>query len=139
MGFRFRGRFTINSKALLVKFPPINLWSLPKQLRDFMLIKNDEETIMITDHEKTRQKVESSLGYKSDVVNPYNCYFKDVSNLQAIDVYKVLELFDVKSHAVGHAVKKLLVAGSRGAKDEKQDIQEAIASLKRHLEILEGK
>ena len=139
MGFRFCRWLEINSKALLVIFPPINLWSLPKQLKDYMLIKTNEETIMITDHEKTRQKVESSLGYKPEVVNPYNRYFKDVSNLKAIDVYKVLELFEVKSHAIGHAVKKLLAAGSRGAKDEKQDIQEAIASLKRHLEILEGK
>ena len=104
-----------------------------------LMSQENLENIIVSDHQKTRQKVESLLGYKPDDANPYNRYFKDVSNLQAIDVYKVLELFEVKSHAVGHAIKKLLVAGSRGAKDEKQDIEEAIASLKRHLEILEGK
>ncbi len=70
---------------------------------------------------------------------PFGRYFKDVSNLNAIDVYKVLELFGVKSHALGHAVKKILVAGARGGKDEAQDIREAIAALERHLEILGGK
>lgn len=70
---------------------------------------------------------------------PFGRYFKDVSNLNAIDVYKVLELFGVKSHALGHAVKKILVAGARGGKDEAQDIREAIAALERHLEILDGK
>ena len=70
---------------------------------------------------------------------PFGRYFKDVSNLQSIDIYKVLELFGVKSHAVGHAVKKLLVAGARGGKDERQDVQEAIAALQRHLEMLNDK
>ena len=74
-----------------------------------------------------------------DYNRQFGRYYKDVSNLRAIDVYKVLELFDVKSHAVGHAVKKLLVAGARGGKDERQDVQEAIAALQRHLEMLEEK
>ena len=34
-----------------------------------------------------------------------------------------------------HAVKKLLCAGQRGAKGQKQDVQEAIASLMRYLEM----
>ena len=44
-------------------------------------------------------------------------YFKDVSSLKAVDVYRVLELFDVSSPAIQHAVKKLLCAGGRGHKD----------------------
>lgn len=62
-------------------------------------------------------------------------YKKDVSNLKIIDVYRTLELFEVKSHAVGHAIKKLLLAGERGAKDYEQDIQEAIDSLNRELQM----
>jgi len=59
-------------------------------------------------------------------------YFKDVSNLETIDVYRVLELFNVANPCVQHAVKKLLVAGGRGAgKDMGKDIQEAIDSLQR--------
>ena len=68
--------------------------------------------------------------------NGFNHYFKDVSNLQNVDVYRVLELFNVVSPSIQHAVKKLLVAGGRGAgKDITQDIQEAIASLERWKEM----
>ena len=93
-----------------------------------------EEQEKISDHAKAMQQA-SGEAYNRE----FNRYFKDVSNLNAIDVYKVLELFGVRSHAIGHAIKKLLVAGARGAKDEKQDVSEAIAALKRHLEMLEGK
>lgn len=63
-------------------------------------------------------------------------YKKDVSRLNVIDVYRVLELYSVESHAVGHAIKKLLCCGQRGAKGRKQDIQEAIDSLNRELEMV---
>lgn len=62
-------------------------------------------------------------------------YKKDVLHLTTLDIYRVLELFEVRSHAVGHAVKKLLMAGNRGAKDYEQDIQEAIDSLNRELQM----
>ena len=65
----------------------------------------------------------------------HRVYKKDVSHLDSIDVYRVLELFNVQSHAVGHAIKKLLCSGGRGAKDEAQDIQEAIDSLIRYQEM----
>lgn len=63
-------------------------------------------------------------------------YFKDVSNLSSIDVYRVLLLFSVTDPCIQHAAKKLLVAGGRGAgKDISRDIQEAIDSLVRWQEI----
>lgn len=65
----------------------------------------------------------------------HRVYKKDVSHLDSIDVYRVLELFNVQSHAVGHAIKKLLCSGDRGTKDEAQDIQEAIDSLVRYQEM----
>ena len=65
----------------------------------------------------------------------HNHYFKDVSNLKFIDVYRVLDLFGVSNPCLQHAIKKLLCAGQRGAKDKKQDVQEAIASLLRYLEM----
>ena len=59
-------------------------------------------------------------------------YFKDVSKLETVDVYRVLLLFGVTDPCVQHAIKKLLVAGGRGAgKDVHRDIQEAIDSLER--------
>lgn len=66
----------------------------------------------------------------------HNHYFKDVSKLQDVDVYRVLRLFGVTDQALGHAIKKLLVAGGRGAgKDIRQDVQEAIDTLQRWVEI----
>lgn len=65
----------------------------------------------------------------------HNHYFKDVSNLKFIDIYRVLLLFCVTDPCLQHATKKLLCAGNRGVKDELKDVQEAIASLTRYLEI----
>ena len=56
-------------------------------------------------------------------------YFKDVSGLQRLDVYRVIELFNVPAGPIDHAVKKLLCAGNRGHKDLDRDIQDAIDSL----------
>lgn len=63
-------------------------------------------------------------------------YHKDVQHLQTIDVYRVLALFNVTNPCIQHAVKKLLVAGGRGAgKDIGKDVQEAIDSLERFKEM----
>ncbi len=62
-------------------------------------------------------------------------YFKDVEKLKSVDVYRVLLLFGVTDPCLQHAIKKLLCAGNRGVKDELKDVQEAIASLTRYLEI----
>lgn len=58
-------------------------------------------------------------------------YFKDVRHLDVIDVYRVLDLFQVTDPCLQHAIKKLLVAGGRGHKDPAKDIQEAIDTLTR--------
>jgi hypothetical protein len=65
----------------------------------------------------------------------YNHYFKDVRHIDGIDVYRVLELFNVTDPCLQHAVKKLLCAGKRGAKDEEQDVQEAIDTLERYQDM----
>lgn len=65
-------------------------------------------------------------------------YFKPVGHLTHVDVYRVLALFGVVDPCLQHAVKKLLVAGGRGAgKDIRQDVQEAIDSLARWQEMRE--
>ena len=68
-------------------------------------------------------------GEKSEVAHGH--YKKNVVHLSTIDVYRVLELFGVTHPALQHAVKKLLVAGGRGAKPVAQDVKEAIDSLNR--------
>lgn len=67
----------------------------------------------------------------------YSHYKKDVAHLESIDVYRILELYNVTDPCVQHEVKKLLCAGNRGAKTEEQDIIEARDTLNRKLEIIE--
>lgn len=65
-------------------------------------------------------------------------YFKGVEHLMSIDVYRILTLFNVTDPALQHAVKKLLVAGGRGAgKNVEQDVHEAIDACTRFLEMRE--
>lgn len=65
----------------------------------------------------------------------HNHYFKDVTLIDFVDVYRVLKLFDVVDPAIAHATKKLLVAGGRGVKDIDKDVKEAIDTLLRWQEI----
>lgn len=68
-------------------------------------------------------------------MNLHTHYFKDVSKLGTIDVYRVLKLFNVTDPAIQHATKKLLCAGVRGQKDTYRDVQEAIDTLERWKEM----
>lgn len=62
-------------------------------------------------------------------------YFKPCP-FDAVDVYRVLNLFAVTDPCLQHAIKKLLVAGGRGGgKDISRDIQEAIDTLDRWKEM----
>lgn len=64
-------------------------------------------------------------------------YFKDVSHLKEVDVYRVLKLFEVTDPCLQHAIKKLLVAGGRGAgKDLERDLREAVDSINRALQMI---
>ena len=65
----------------------------------------------------------------------YPHYFKDVSDVEAIDLYHVARLYDITDPALFHAFKKIACAGKRGAKDRAQDVQEAIDALKRWREL----
>jgi hypothetical protein len=63
-------------------------------------------------------------------------YYKDVSHLQKVDVYRILELYNVTNPCIQHAVKKLLCAGGRGSKDFERDLREAIDSITRALDMI---
>lgn len=79
-----------------------------------------------------------SSALKAAGIGPYGKYFRDVSNLTKIDVYRVLQLFGVTDQAVGHAIKKLLLSGVRtGGKTFEQDISEAMDTLARRKAMLE--
>ena len=68
----------------------------------------------------------------------HNHYFADVSDLDYIDLYEVCERFGINdaSGCTQHATKKIIFAGKRGAKDQIQDINEAITTLERLKEII---
>lgn len=63
----------------------------------------------------------------------YGC-INTKSNIE-VDVYNVLDAFNVKNSAIVHAAKKLLCAGIRGKADTLQDLKEAQDALSRAIEI----
>jgi hypothetical protein len=52
-----------------------------------------------------------------------------------VDVYAVLDAFDVGCPATAHAVKKLLFPGIRGGKDRLQDLTEARDAIDRAIQM----
>ena len=64
-----------------------------------------------------------------------NPYIVDISKDNKLDIYRILKLYEVNDPCLQHAIKKLLCAGKRGVKNQTQDINEAILSLKRLLEM----
>lgn len=72
---------------------------------------------------------------KTPARRKYGHYFRDVRHLRGLDIYRFLRLFEVIDPCLQHAIKKLVCAGRRGAKDSRKDIQEAIDSLQRWLEM----
>ena len=48
-----------------------------------------------------------------------------------IDVYDVINGFNITDAATQHAVKKILMCGARGHKDKEQDLMEIISALSR--------
>jgi hypothetical protein len=72
------------------------------------------------------------------VENKYQRIVTDaIGRCAHIDVYDVLAAFGVTCPARQHAIKKLLCAGQRGAKDELVDVVEARASIERALDLLQ--
>jgi hypothetical protein len=85
--------------------------------------------------ERTRLRFKPALVNLSE--RKHSHYFKKCP-YDAVDVYRVLKLFGVTDPAIAHAVKKLLVAGGRGAgKDITQDVQEAIDTCERWKDMRE--
>lgn len=77
------------------------------------------------------QGVRETLG----VALPTNKYQRTIKGI-TVDVYDVLAAFDVTCQARGHAIKKLLMAGQRGHKDEAQDLREAVQAIERSIELI---
>ena len=65
------------------------------------------------------------------MLNKYNRKIRS----EIVDVYDILQAYEISNHAVAHAVKKLLMPGDRGYKNIIQDLEEAKFSIKRAIEI----
>lgn len=78
---------------------------------------------------------------ETDLGNKYHRYIQglDGEYIGIVDVYCVLDAYDISNSAIQHAVKKLLCAGLRGHKDRIQDLKEAIVSVERALTLETGK
>jgi hypothetical protein len=63
--------------------------------------------------------------------NKYQVSCKEIT----IDVYDVLNAFNVQNPAIQHAIKKLLKGGERGVKSKVQDYTEAIESINRAIDL----
>ena len=103
--------------------------------RMICIINTNQLDKAITDY---LMSLQSEASKQSNAVL-YPHYFKDVSHLTEVDVYRVCQLFGVNdvSGAKHHAIKKLLVSGNRGAKDNLQDVIEARNTLNRLITLME--
>lgn len=106
----------------------------PKNLDD----KQREKIKMVNDFinshlddEKTGGETQISSNKKT------NKYLRPIktSNEGLIDIYDVLEIFEVKCPARQHAIKKLLCAGMRGKGDTLQDLEETAGAVQRAIEL----
>ena len=116
-------------------------WTHKQDVNQWVVIKtckNDRVTGVMQDgRDYIGSKNDFVFFFEPELKRRHSHYHKDVSNYQTIDVYAVCKIFDVQdpSGCLQHAIKKLLVTGQRGYKDRQTDIQNAIDTLNRLLEL----
>lgn len=69
-------------------------------------------------------------------VRKHSHYFRPCG-YEYIDVYRVIELFNVTDSCLQHIIKKALCAGLRGHKDLRRDKQDIFDTSKRMIEMLD--
>lgn len=62
-------------------------------------------------------------------------YHREIKPGVFVDVYDVLQAFDVRNSALQHVIKKALAAGQRGHKDRATDMAEIVQSAIRAQEL----
>ena len=58
----------------------------------------------------------------------YPHYHKNVAHLKYVDVYRVIELFDVKDHAIGHAIKNCCAVVNAAQKTKHKTCKKQLAA-----------
>lgn len=62
-------------------------------------------------------------------------YNREIKPNVFVDVYDVLQAFNVTNPALQHLIKKALAVGQRGHKDAAEDYQDVIDSAKRAKDL----
>lgn len=65
-----------------------------------------------------------------------NKYEREIKKGVTVDVYDVLNAYRTDSPELDHAIKKLLMSGQRGHKDQVTDLKEAIQAIERKIDRL---
>lgn len=62
-------------------------------------------------------------------------YHREIKPGVWVDVYDVLNAWDVRNSALQHLIKKALAPGQRGHKTREQDLKDILVSAKRAIEL----
>lgn len=127
--------------------PPSNEKSVTPEVRRYQQVycnqRHDTLGYKLLDYERNEMpelhpnfnddtNIENHEG-KKYLRNIYDAVTNEV--IGRVDVYEVLEAFNVTSQPIGHAIKKLLACGQRGKGDAIADLEGAIAAIKRAINI----
>lgn len=85
---------------------------------------------------KHDHRISIDLDHLEKIEEKNNKYARNVKGVD-IDIYDILVAWEVTCPATQHAIKKLLMPGQRGHKDNLKDLQEAKQSVERAIELLE--
>lgn len=97
-------------------------------------IKKPDEWHLIAQRKRVTSINDDRLAQDMGLNPKYNRPCKGVT----IDVYDVLQAFNVTNPALQHLVKKALAVGQRGHKDKMEDLRDILASAQRAIELEEG-
>lgn len=68
-------------------------------------------------------------------MSEHSKYHREIKPGVFVDVYDVLQAWDVRNGALQHLIKKSLCPGQRGHKDLETDMNDIVASAKRAKEL----
>ena len=121
--------------------PPDQVWTEGAGWQFYAPLADREGLIELDHSGDANEKADhiADAGKKVSMAELYPAYYKDVSDLDEVDVYAVCDLFEVfdTTGCVHHAIKKLLLSGVRtGNKPAWKDIKEARDTLTRKLQLM---
>lgn len=99
--------------------------------KEVMNMKLTKEEIQELAEASSKECIDKHFPEKEDLGKHYRFSFKGIK----LDVYRILELFQITNPAQQHAIKKLLRAG-KSIKPLSQDIDEVILTLERWKEMI---